>query len=70
MKVKFDLNCRHVMNVDLNAATGRCDVVVCDRYNHNTFTKSLLLEQYNKLVDWFKENDGAFSIMAAKSIFQ
>lgn len=70
MKFNFELNSRHVMNVDLNVDSGLCDVVVTDTQSGKTFVKSLLLEQYNKLVDWFKENDGAFSVVAAKSIFQ
>ena len=69
MKVLFDLNSRHTMNVDLNAVTGFCDVVVKDVISNNTFKKSMLLEQYNRLVDSFKENDNAFAINAVHSFF-
>jgi hypothetical protein len=69
MIVKFDLNNRHVMEVNLNSVTGRCDVNVCDTQTNRSFSKSMLLDQYNRLVDWFRENDGAFAINAAHSLF-
>jgi hypothetical protein len=65
----FAANGRHIINVALNAGTGLCDVHVSDKITNKTFSKSLVLEQYNKLVDYFTENEHAFAIQAAHSIF-
>ncbi len=70
MTFEFDLNARHNIHVVLNKVTGLCDVVVRDSISHKTFTQSMLLDQYNRLVDWFRDNDGAFAIMAAHSVFR
>jgi hypothetical protein len=65
----FELNTRHEINVGLNGQTGLCDVVVTDKVTNNSFIKSLMLGQYNKLVDYFKANDHAFAIQAANNMF-
>lgn len=65
----FDLNTRHEINVGLNGSTGLCDVVVTDKVTNKSLIRSLMLEQYNKLVDYFSANDHAFAIQAAHKLF-
>lgn len=65
----FDVNSRHVMCVDFNGASGLCDVVVSEKQSNLTFTKSMVLAQYNQLVDWLRENDHGFAMMSIRSYF-
>lgn len=65
----FDVNSRHVMNVGFNTASGLCDVQVKDKLSDKTFVKSMVLEQYNRLVDWLRENDHGFAMISVRSIF-
>jgi hypothetical protein len=65
----FDVNDRHVMNVSFNTASGLCDVQVSDKLSDRTFVKSMVLEQYNRLVDWLRENDHGFAMISVRSIF-
>ncbi len=68
-KQSFDVNSRHVMNVAFNSSSGLCDVEVSDKQTNHTFIKSMMLEQYNKLVDWLRENDHAFAMNSIRSYF-
>lgn len=65
----FALNSRHVMNVAFNGASGLCDVTVSDTISNLTFAKSLMLDQYNKLVDWLRDNDHSFAMNSIHSYF-
>jgi pantothenate kinase len=65
----FDVNGRHVMNVIFNGASGLCDVVVSEKQTNRTFIKSMVLAQYNQLVDWLRENDHGFAMMSVRAIF-
>ena len=47
----FAVNSRHVMNVSFNGVSGLCDVVVSEKHSDRTFIKSMVLNQYNQLVD-------------------
>jgi hypothetical protein len=65
----FAANTRHMVQVELNVATGNCDVTVSDKLSNKTFVKSLALTQYNRLVDWLKENDHGFAMNSIHSMF-
>ncbi len=65
----FELNSRHVMNVSFNSTSGMCDVVVSEKHSDRTFIKSMVLERYNQLVDWLRDNDHAFAMMSIRSQF-
>lgn len=65
----FDVNSRHVMSVDFNGASGLCNVVVSEKQSTLTFTKSMVLEQYNQLVDWLRDNDHGFAMRSIRSYF-
>lgn len=65
----FPINSRHLISVTLNAGSGLCDVLVSEKSTNKTFTKSLMLAQYNKLVDFFKENDHSFAMQSVHSLF-
>jgi hypothetical protein len=65
----FGINSRHVMSVVFNGESSLCDVVVSDKQTDKMFVKSLLLDQYNKLVDWLRENDHSFAMSSIHSYF-
>lgn len=65
----FSVNSRHVMNVNFNSANGMCDVIVSEKHSDRTFIKSMVLEQYNQLVDWLRENDHGFAMNSIRSYF-
>lgn len=65
----FNVNSRHVMNVSFNCTNGMCDVVVSETQTGRTFIKSMVLDQYNKLVDWLRDNDHGFAMMSIRSYF-
>lgn len=65
----FDVNSRHVMSVDFNSTSGMCDVVVSEKQSDRTFTKSMVLDKYNQLVDWLRDNDHGFAMMSIHSYF-
>ena len=65
----FAVNSRHVMNVSFNGVSGLCDVVVSEKHSDRTFIKSMVLNQYNQLVDWLRENDHGFAMNAIRSYF-
>ena len=65
----FEANSRHVMNVNFNSASGLCDVVVSETQTNRTFIKSMVLDQYNQLVDWLRENDHGFAMNSIRSYF-
>jgi hypothetical protein len=65
----FDINSRHVMNVVFNGGSGLCDVAITDRQSPKTFVKSLALDQYNRLVDWLRDNDHSFAMNSIHSYF-
>jgi hypothetical protein len=65
----FNVNSRHVMNVNFNSTNGMCDVVVSEKHSDRTFIKSMVLEQYNQLVDWLRDNDHGFAMMSIRSYF-
>jgi len=65
----FSVNSRHVMNVNFNSTNGMCDVVVSEKHSDRTFIKSMVLEQYNQLVDWLRENDHGFAMNSIRSYF-
>lgn len=65
----FDVNSRHVMNVSFNGTSGMCDVVVSEKQTNRTFMKSMVLDQYNMLVDWLRDNDHGFAMMSIRSYF-
>lgn len=65
----FDVNSRHVMSVNFNGASGLCDVVVSEKQSDRTFIKSMVLNQYNQLVDWLRENDHGFAMSSIRSYF-
>lgn len=65
----FSVNTRHVMNVNFNGANGMCDVVVSEMQTGRTFSKSMVLDQYNQLVDWLRDNDHGFAMMSIRSYF-
>lgn len=69
MAHKFNLNGRHMIEVTLNGETGLCDVVVSDLQSAATYTKSLVLDQYNKLVEYFQSNEHSYAINCAKGRF-
>lgn len=58
----FDVNNRHVMSVVFNSGSGLCDVAVTDKQSPKTFVKSIALDQYNRLVDWLRDNDHSFAM--------
>lgn len=68
-KQSFDVNSRHVMSVAFNGTSGLCDVSVSDKQTNMTFTKSMVLAQYNRLVDWLRENDHGFAMNSIRSYF-
>ncbi|PUA30414.1 MAG: hypothetical protein B0W54_07945 [Cellvibrio sp. 79] len=68
-QTSFSANARHEVNLTLNSDTGLCDVRVSDKLSDKTFSKSMVLAQYNKLVDWLKENDHGFAMNSIHSIF-
>lgn len=65
----FSVNSRHVMNVNFNSANGMCDVVVSEMQTGCTFSKSMVLDKYNQLVDWLRDNDHRFAMMSIRSYF-
>jgi hypothetical protein len=65
----FAANGRHIVKVVLNVGTGLCDVLVSDSITSKTFAKSMALSQYNRLVDWLKENDHCFAMNSIHSYF-
>ena len=65
----FAVNSRHVMNVSFNGVSGLCDVVVSEKQSDRTFIKSMVLNQYNQLVDWLRENDHGFAMNSIRSYF-
>lgn len=65
----FNVNSRHVMNVAFNATNGMCEVVVSDKQTNLTFSKSMVLDKYNQLVDWLRDNDHGFAMMSIRSYF-
>ena len=65
----FDVNSRHVMNVAFNGANGLCDVVVSDKQTNLTFSRSMVLDKYNQVVDWLRDNDHGFAMMSIRSYF-
>lgn len=69
MKTTFPANGRHTIEVSFNVQTGLCDVVVSDTQSTKRYIKSLVLEQYNRLVDFFKDNENGFAIQSAQSLF-
>ena len=69
VKQSFDVNSRHVMSVAFNGTSGLCDVEVSEKLTSRTFIKSMVLDQYNQLVDWLRENDHGFAMMSISTIF-
>lgn len=65
----FSANARHEVTLTLNGTTGLCDVAVSDKLSDKTFSKSMVLAQYNKLVDWLKDNDHGFAMNSIHSLF-
>lgn len=65
----FSANARHEVSITLNSGTGLCDVQVSDKLSDKTYTKSMVLAQYNKLVDWLRENDHGFAMNSIHSLF-
>jgi len=68
-KQTFDVNRRHVMSVNFNGTSGLCDVVVSEKLSGRTFIKSMMLNQYNQLVDWLRENDHGFAMNSIRTYF-
>ncbi len=65
----FDVNSRHVMSVEFNGVSGLCDVAITDKQSPKTFVKSIALDQYNRLVDWLRDNDHGFAMNSIHSNF-
>lgn len=65
----FSVNSRHVMSVNFNGTSGMCEVVVSETQTNRTFIKSMVLDQYNQLVDWLRDNDHGFAMMSIRSLF-
>lgn len=65
----FDVNSRHVMSVGFNSTSGMCDVVVSEKHSDRTFIKSMVLDKYNQLVDWLRDNDHGFAMSSIHSYF-
>jgi hypothetical protein len=65
----FPINSRHFMSVTLNGTSGLCDVLVSEELTNKTFAKSLVLTQYNKLVDFLKANDHCFAMESVHLLF-
>jgi hypothetical protein len=68
-EANFDINSRHVMSVVFNGVSGLCDVAVTDKQSPKTFVKSMMLDQYNRLVDWLRDNDHSFAMNSIHSYF-
>lgn len=68
-QTSFSANARHEVTLTLNSKTGLCDVAVSDKLSDKTFSKSMVLAQYNKLIDWLKDNDHGFAMNSIHSLF-
>ncbi len=65
---RFDVNHHHTVDVLFNK-DGLCDTIVTDGRTTQLYQKTVTLDTYNKLVDFFKENDHRYAINMALQKF-
>lgn len=62
MKSTFMANEFHQVDVDLDAQSGKCHVVVNDERVDSVFEETLALNDYNDVVTFVQENDHIYVI--------